>query len=260
MTSPAVTTHARTVTFRQRLLARETLVGTWVKTPAPVVCEVLGTTALDLLALDAEHAPFGRTELDACLALCRALDIPALVRVPSAEPAQILNALDCGASGVLVPHVSSVSQAQAAVRAGHYGAGGRGYAGSTRAAGFAGRAIADQLQRGRDQTSVILQIEDAEALPVIGDIAAVPGVDCLFVGRVDLTVSLGKTRTDDPEVVRGVERICAAGRKHGIAVGMFVADPAEATRWMAQGASLFILGSDQGFLLAGAQALIAAVR
>ncbi len=260
MNSPAGSTPTRTVTFRQRLLARELLVGTWVKTPAPVVCEVLGTTALDLLALDAEHAPFGRAELDACLARCRGVDIPALVRVPSAEPPQILNALDCGASGVLVPHVASVSQAQAAVRACHYGPGGRGYAGSTRAAGFAGRGIGEQLQRARDQTSVILQIEDAEALPVVGAIAAVAGVDCLFVGRVDLTVSLGKTRTDDPEVVRAVESICAAGRQHGVAVGMFVADPAEAKRWMEQGASLFILGSDQGFLLSGAEALRAALR
>ena len=59
--------------FRQRLRARELLVGTWVKTPAPVVCEVLAGTGLDVLTLDAEHAPFGRAELDGCLAVCRAL-------------------------------------------------------------------------------------------------------------------------------------------------------------------------------------------
>ena len=83
-------------TFRHRLRARDLLVGTWVKTPAPVVCEVLAGTGLDVLTLDAEHAPFGRAELDACLAICRASGVPALVRVPSADPAQILNALDGG--------------------------------------------------------------------------------------------------------------------------------------------------------------------
>lgn len=247
-------------TFRQRLRARERLVGTFVKTPAPVVCEVLAGSGLDVLALDAEHAPFGRAELDGCLAICRALAMPALVRVPSADPAQVLNALDCGAAGVLVPHVRSAAEAEAAVRACHYGAGGRGYSGSTRAAGFAGRPIAEQLARGRDGTAVVLQIEDAEAIAEAGRIAAVPGVDALFIGRVDLTVSLGCARTDAPEVVEAVQRICAAATQAGTAVGMFVADPAEARQWTAHGASLFILGSDQGFLLSGARALVQAVR
>ncbi|MCU0759698.1 MAG: aldolase/citrate lyase family protein [Steroidobacteraceae bacterium] len=247
-------------TFRARLRERQRLVGTFVKTPAPVVCEVLAGSGLDLLTLDAEHAPFGRAELDGCLAICRALGMPTLVRVPAAEPAQLLNALDCGASGVLVPHVRTAAEAEAAVRACHYGAGGRGYSGSTRAAGFAGRTIAEQLARGREGSAVILQVEDAEAVDEAGRIAAVPGVDALFIGRVDLTVSLGCTRTDAPLVVEAVERICAAAARVGTAVGMFVADPAEARQWTAHGASLFILGSDQGFLLSGARALVEAVR
>lgn len=246
--------------FRSRLHGGETLLGTWVKTPSPVVCEVLARSGLDVLALDAEHAPFGRAELDGCLAICRATGMPALVRVPSADPAAILNALDCGASGILVPHVTTVEHAQAAVRASHYGAGGRGYAGSTRAAGFAGRSIADQLRRGREETTVILQIEDAEAVEVVDRIAAVEGVDALFVGRVDLTVSLGATQLDDPRVLRAVEAICAAGRSRGVPVGMFVGDPKEAQAWIARGASLFILGSDHGFLLAGARGLREALR
>jgi 2-keto-3-deoxy-L-rhamnonate aldolase RhmA len=247
-------------TFRERLRRRDLLIGTWVKTPAPVVCEVLGGSALDVLALDAEHAPFGRVELDACLAICRALGIAALVRVPSSDPAHILNALDCGATGVLVPHVHSVASAEAAVQACHFGRGGRGYSGSTRAAGFAGKSIATHMAASRQTTTVVLQIEDAEALDVIDAIAAVPGVDCLFVGRVDLTVSLGKQRTDEPDVMQAVERICEAGGRAGVAVGMFVADPAEAKRWIPKGASLFLLGSDQSFLLGGAAALVASVK
>ena len=246
--------------FRSRLRRHETMVGTWVKTPAPVVCEVLSLAGLDLLALDAEHAPFGRAELDACLAICAARGMPALVRVPTAEPEQILNALDCGATGVMVPHVMTQELAAAAVRASHYGRGGRGYAGSTRAAGFAGRPIAEQLSIGREHTAVIAQIEDAEALGCLDELARVNGIDALFVGRIDLTVSLGKTSPDDPDVVAAVEAICAAGRRAGVAVGMFVADPSEAKRWISRGASLFVLGSDQGFLLSGARSLIGAVK
>jgi 2-keto-3-deoxy-L-rhamnonate aldolase RhmA len=247
-------------TFRHRLRARELLVGTWVKTPAPVVCEVLAGSGLDVLTLDAEHAPFGRAELDACLAICRASGVPALVRVPSADPAQILNALDGGACGVVVPHVDSVAAAQAAVRACHYGPGGRGFSGATRAAGFGGRPLAAQMAIARAETCVILQIEDAAALAVIDGIVAVEGIDALFIGRVDLTVSMGCTRTDEPAVVDAVAAICAAGRRAGVPVGMFVADPAEARQWIPRGASLFILGSDQGFLSAGARALVQALR
>lgn len=244
-----------TATFRERLRRHELQIGTFIKTPAPVVSEVLARSGLDLLVLDAEHAPFDRSALDACLAITQALGMPTLVRVPSPDPAQILNALDCGAAGVMVPHVSSVAAATAAVAASHHGPGGRGYSGSTRAAGFAGRGIAEQLHRAAGSTTVVLQIEDAEALDVIDDIARVPGGDALFIGRIDLTVSLGCTDPADPRVVAAVHKVCAAGRAAGVAVGMFVSNPAEAKQWVAAGASLFVLGSDHGFLLAGAKQL-----
>ena len=125
-------TGSRVSRFKQRLARSEPTIGTWVKTPSPVVCEVLARTPLDALALDAEHAPFGRLELDSCLAVSRLSDMPTLVRVPSPSPADLLNALDCGATGVVVPHVTSAAQAEAVARSCHFGRGGRGYAGSTR--------------------------------------------------------------------------------------------------------------------------------
>jgi 2-keto-3-deoxy-L-rhamnonate aldolase RhmA len=249
-----------TDSLRDRLKRRDVLIGTFVKTPAPVVTEVLARTALDLLVLDAEHAPFDRGDLDGCLAIAAALGKPTLVRVPSAAPAQILNALDCGATGVMLPHITTPAEAAAAVRACHHGPGGRGYAGSTRAAGFAGRGIEEQMHRAAASTTVVVQIEDAEALDGVDAIAATPGIDALFIGRIDLTVSLGCTDPADPRVVAAVERVCAAGRHANVPVGMFVAKPAEAREWITRGASLFVLGSDHGFLMAGAKALLEAVR
>ncbi len=246
--------------FRQRLVNHDLLVGTWVKTPSPIVCEVLAKSDLDALCLDAEHAPFGRLELDACISATRTAGLTPLVRVPSANPPDILNALDCGAAGVVVPHVQTGEDAEAICRRSLYGPGGRGYAGSTRAAGFGGKAIADQLRESADHTTIIAQIEDVEALNVIDDIAAVERLDCLFIGRIDLTVALGKTDPSDPVVVEAVEKICAAGRNAGKAVGMFVSNFEEARHWTEKGASLFLLASDQAFLLAGAAELAAALR
>ncbi|MCH8250788.1 MAG: aldolase, partial [Proteobacteria bacterium] len=122
--------------FRGQLIAGTQIVGTFVKTPSPIVAEVLSLSALDVFCIDTEHAPFGRLELDLCVAAFRAADCPCLVRVASDSPAEIRNALDSGATGILVPHVTSAEQAAAIVKAAYFGEGGRGYAGSSRAADF----------------------------------------------------------------------------------------------------------------------------
>ncbi len=241
--------------FKQRLRQREPLVGTWVKTPSPILCEVLGKTPLDAVCLDAEHAPFDRLSLDQCLYALRNEEMPALVRVPSASHEHILNALDCGACGVVIPHVTSAQMAEEVAAAAHYGSGGRGYAGSTRAAGYTTKPMNRHLQDSAAETVVIAQIEDVDALDVLDEIAAVEVIDCLFVGRIDLTVALGAASPKDDRVIQAVEKICAAGAAAGRSVGMFVGDPAEIPRWRDLGASLFLLSSDHGFVLQGAQQL-----
>lgn len=241
--------------FRQRLLGREQLIGTFLKTPSPIVCEVLGLTPLDAVCIDAEHAPFDRLSLDSCIHALRAATMPSLVRVASAAPEQILNALDCGATGVVVPHVTSAAQAEAVAGAARFGRGGRGYAGSTRAAGYTSKNMAQHKADSAAETTVIAQIEDIEAVEAVEDIAAVQGVDCLFVGRIDLTVAYGADSPGDAGVLAAVERVCRAGREAGKPVGMFIANVDELASWQAQGASLFLLGSDHGFLLSGAREL-----
>lgn len=91
--------------FRQRLLSRVPLAGTFLKTPALQLIEVLSQSDLDFVCLDAEHAPFDRSAIDACCAMGRALDFPVLVRVGDGSAREILQALDCGAVGIVVPHV-----------------------------------------------------------------------------------------------------------------------------------------------------------
>lgn len=244
--------------FRERLLIGECLIGTFVKTPSPIVAEVLALSALDCLCLDAEHAPFDRLAIDTAIAMARPK--PVLVRVPVASPHYILNALDCGATGVVAPHIGNAADAAAFARAAHYGPSGRGYAGSSRAARYTTRAMADHLELSAAQTVTIAQIEDPEAVDDIDAIAAVDGIDALFVGRADLTVAYGAASQDDPRVIAAVERICAAGLRHGRRVGMFVARPGDVPFWRDRGASLFLLGSDHTFLLDGAARLIAACQ
>jgi len=243
-------------TFRDRLLSGERLIGSYIKTPSAIVTEILSLTELDCLCIDAEHAPFDRLQIDGSIAMARATSMPIFVRVPVASPHHILNALDCGATGVVAPHIRNVAEAEALARACQYGAGGRGYAGSSRAARYTTRAMHEHLTASAAQTTVIAQIEDLEAVDNIAAIAAVPGIDALFVGRADLTVAYGASSQDDPQVVAAVERICAVAVEHGRRVGMFVARPGDVPFWVARGANLFLLGSDHSFLLQGAAQLI----
>lgn len=241
--------------FKRRLRASEPLVGVFVKTPDPVVVEVLAQTGLDCLCLDAEHGAFDRRALDLCLMAARAGGAPALVRTASAEPSGILSALDLGAAGVVIPHVRSGEEAAAAARHAHYGPGGRGYAGGTRAAGYVSPPIGERLLRTAAETSVIVQLEDADALPHAEAIASAPGVDAVFIGRIDLTVALGEHDPKAARVMDAVEDATRRVRAAGTAVGMFTPDLGELPHWRARGAGLFLLGSDLGFLRSGAEAL-----
>ncbi len=248
------------MTFKQRLSSGEITIGCFVGTPAPVVFEVLSTTELDCLCLDGEHSPFDRRDISACVLAARAGGKPILVRVPGNSPEYILNALDVGATGVVVPHVRSVEEARAVAKAAHYGAGGRGFAGVPRAGGYGRLGMAELLAQGAAETVVIAQIEDIEAVEAVEAIAAVEGIDALFVGRADLTVSYGATSFDDPRVVAAVDRVCAAGKAAGRTVGMFLPRPSDAPAWREKGASFFLLGSDHGFLRAGAAEMLKAAR
>lgn len=240
--------------LKESISRGDTLLGTFLKTPSPILVEVLASCGLDLLCLDAEHAPFDRAAIDLCILAARAAGLPVIVRTPTAAHEHILSALDCGADGVLLPHIRSAVEARDAARATMFGPGGRGYAGSPRAARYGLAAMAEHRAISASRTVVIAQIEDLEALSEIDAIAAVPGIDMLFVGRIDLTVALDAPNPDAPEVIAAVDRILRAGASAGRPVGMFVPRNEDVAIWRNKGARLFLQGSDHSFLRAGAAA------
>lgn len=236
--------------LRARLRTGEFLVGTFIKSPAHSVVEVLGGVGLDFVVLDAEHAPFDRASLDTCVLAAKSATLPVLVRLPSADAMHALGALDSGADGVVVPHVLDADGARRAVASCRYQAGARGFSNSPRAAAFGQVPLSEHVRQSDLNCNVICQIEDALAVEAIAEIAAVDEVDCLFIGRADLAVSYGCDRLDAPEVETAVERIIQAGRRRGKALGMFVADLGQVRAYRRRGVSLFIVGSDQAALRA----------
>lgn len=241
----------RTATLRARILGRETLASTFVKTAEVTVMEVLATSGLDFIVLDGEHCGFDRGRLDACLAVCRALDFPALVRISSGSDENVLMALDAGAVGVVVPHVDSVEKARALARAAHFGEGGRGFAGSTRWAGFATRPMGDVLDQD-DQTIVMAQIEEPAGVEACESIAAIDGIDALFAGPADLTVGYGHRSQDNPDLPRALERVGKACAANGKGYVSWVPDAAKAADWAAYGMTGFVVASEHTWMRQGA--------
>jgi 2-keto-3-deoxy-L-rhamnonate aldolase RhmA len=228
--------------------------GTFVKTASPHVVEVLGTTTLDFVCVDAEHAPFDRATLDLMVMAGRAAGIRVFIRIAEVNPAIVLSALDIGAAGLLVPHIDSADQARAVVAMARYRDGARGFSSSPRFAGYGSLGMKEALRIG-DEAQVICQIESPEAVDAVDDILAVPGVAGIFVGRADLALAMGLDSPRDEKVLAATTRVLAAAKQAGKIAGMHVAGNAEREQFAALGADWFVVSSDQTLLRAAAAAI-----
>jgi staphyloferrin B biosynthesis citrate synthase len=250
---------AGAVTFRDRFLKGDPLYGTFLKTPTTHATEILGIAGYDFVVVDQEHAPFGRESTDAVMLACMAHGIAGVVRVPDASASAILSVLDCGAAGVLVPHVDSPARAAAVVAACRYRGGARGFSNTTRAGGFGEASIGEHIARQDSAVCVIAMIEDPSALDAIDAILATEGLDGVFIGRGDLTVALGETAMTAAPVREATERIVAAARRAGKPVCVMTGAQADARELAAKGVSAFIMSSDQGFLRQAAKSTLAEI-
>jgi 2-keto-3-deoxy-L-rhamnonate aldolase RhmA len=237
----------------------EKLIGTFVKTAAPEIVEILGLAGMDFVAVDAEHAPFGRRELDLMLLAGRAAGLPVYVRIADDRPATILQALDGGAAALIVPHVDGASQAAAIVRAAKFVDGERGFSNGARFGRYGTTTIGEAIALG-DRAQIICQIESPQAVACAEEIAATPGVSGLLVGRADLALSKGLRTLNAEEVEQGTRIALAAARKHGKLAGVAVGDSSEIQSWCAAGANLFVVLHDQGLLRKAATAMVRDAR
>jgi len=229
-------------------------VGTFVKTTSPQIIEVLGGAGLDFAVIDAEHAPFDRGTLDIMTIAARSVGLPLFVRIPDMNASTIQSALDLGVTGLLVPHVDSVEQARLLVSRARFVGGERGFSSSPRFAGYGGMGMKQAIAAG-DQAVLMCQIESRAALEAAADIAAVPGVAGLFVGRADLALSMGLSDSRAPEVMAATTTILQATIRAGKVPGVALGAPSERDEFEQMGATWFVIGSDQSLLRKGATAL-----
>lgn len=246
--------------FRDSTIAGKRLVGTFAEIPHPVAIEVTALAKPDFVCVDWEHGQIARDQIENLLRACDIHRVPAMVRVPGHAPEEIAAALDSGARGVLAPRVSTAAQAAAVVKASRYPPQGERGVGPGRAAGY-GYRIFDYLAEANSSVVVAVQVETAEGLANVDGIAATDGVDVVFVGPGDLSVSLDAYRPDGAQkLARAIETIIAATLRRGKAAGIFCGRSEDVARWAEKGASFFILASDTMFLGAATAAGLAEAR
>jgi len=225
------------------------MVGTFLKTPTPHATEILASLGYDFVIVDAEHAPFDRGDIDMIAMAARGAGIAALVRVQSGSPSDILSCLDVGAAGVLVPHVDDEDRVREIAAACRYRNGGmRGYSTNSRAGAWGGVTMAQHMAAEDDRIACVAMIESGTAVTNIDKILSVAGLDAIFIGRADLTASLGFDRADSGEVVDATDRILAAASASGTPVMVLATSPKDAADLRKKGATAIVISSDQGFL------------
>ena len=244
--------------FCKRLRAGETLYGTIATLSTTASMHVISRTGFDWIFIDAEHAPLELGDLERMIAT--AGDVPCLVRLPCQDDIWIKRALDLGASGIIVPQVNSAEQAAAVVRSARFSPVGARGIGLCRANKY-GYGISDYLNEANDGIAVVVQAEHADAVANVEDIAAVEGVDCVFVGPNDLSASLGLIgQLDHPVVNDAIHKVRDVCKRRGKTLGYFSADVEAAKRRMDEGFSLIACGADVVQLAQAETALLAALK
>ncbi|MHA7883316.1 HpcH/HpaI aldolase family protein [Nitratireductor rhodophyticola] len=246
--------------FREKLMQKQLLFGSFMKIAHTMPVEILGSLGYDFVVVDEEHAPINRESTDRMLLACKAHGMGGLVRLQNGDPSTILSVIDCGADGVLVPHVDSAEKARRIVSAARYRSGTRGYSATTRAGDFGSRTIAAHLEQQDGSIAVIAMIEDPDALNQLDDILAVDGIDAVFIGRGDLTVAYRETGGDSVLVKAASQKIAEAARAVGKPVCVMTGGVADASDLAPLGATAFIVSSDQTFLRKAAASALSAVR
>jgi 2-dehydro-3-deoxyglucarate aldolase len=242
-------------TFRRDLLSGKNLIGCWASLASNITTEILGYSGFDWLLLDGEHAPNDYASFITQLQALKDSPSAPIVRPQWQDPVVIKRLLDIGFYNFLIPFIESAEQATRAVAATRYppdGFRGVGTAHRSNRYGF----NADYFKTINENICVTVQIESKLGVEAAADIAAVDGVDALFIGPSDLSAAYGVLLQPNlPEVQAAIQKILAGAQKHGKACGILAPVEADARKYLEMGMTFVAVGGDTGLLRGAAVAL-----
>ncbi|MDE0769420.1 MAG: aldolase/citrate lyase family protein [Opitutaceae bacterium] len=249
------------IAIRKRALRGDKLIGSFLNTGSPILAEVAGRSGLDWCQLDMEHGSGSWEMLANQLMALEGTGAAPIVRLPGLDPVCFKRALDLGAHGVMIPNLNTADEARKAVSYSRFPPHGvRGVASMNRGAHY-GAKFAERLETGHENTFVVVQIESPTAVENVDEIAAVDGVDALFVGPMDLSVSMGIPREfTHPYFLDATRKVVDAANRHNKASGILAFGAAEIAATYARGFTLVAVGSDGGMVANGMAELVSENR
>jgi 4-hydroxy-2-oxoheptanedioate aldolase len=248
----------------RRLRAGETVLSGWCGLPYPIVAELVGREGFPAVTLDGQHGLWDTSALLGAIAAVRQGGAAPIVRIPVGAFASVSRALDFGAEGIIAPMINTPADARAYVSCAKFPPVGERSWGPHRATTLAD--MPDQkvyLREANTLTVTFAMIETRTALDNVEAIAATPGIDALFLGPADLSIALSNGANVDPmapEVDREIDRITAAATKAGKIMGAYCHSAERAMALAKRGVRFLAVGSDMGFLRAGAAAALKAAK
>jgi 2-keto-3-deoxy-L-rhamnonate aldolase RhmA len=237
--------------LKRRLKQGEGVVGTIVsEVRNPNIACMLAQAGFEFFIIDNEHGTYGVETVSNMIAAARGAGIEVIVRIPEIRREAILKPLDSGAAGLLVPQVDTPEQAKEVVRHAKYPPMGSRGVGLRRAHSLYARVnAADYLSRANEETFIAVQAESPAAIGNAEKIGAIDGIDCIFAGPFDLSVSLGiPGQVDHPAEVEAIETMLAACRTTGKAAGILMFDLASLKTWISRGMRFVAYSSDISLL------------
>jgi 4-hydroxy-2-oxoheptanedioate aldolase len=238
--------------IREKVRSGELMAGTFLNLGSSLTAEMAGMAGFDFVLIDLEHGGGDRQELSLQLQAVTSTPAAPLVRIAWNDPVLMKRVLDLGPSGIMVPYVQSPEEAKRAVAGMRYPpAGVRGVAAMNRACDF-GPGFDDYFKAANANLLTIVQIETKATIECVDEIAAVDGVDVLFIGPLDLSVSLGVVKQfDHPSVRSAFEAVVKACRKHGKAAGLHISREDQIEVAVKDGFSFLALASDGNLVANG---------
>ena len=235
-------------------------IGTWVMSASPIVAEAVGHAGFDWAVVDMEHSPLDLMSLVHMLQAISGTRMVPVVRVPWNDTVSIKRVLDAGAQTLLVPFVQNADEARAAVAASRYPPQGvRGMAGMSRGSKFG--TAPDYFNTANAGMSVIVQLETPQAVSQLEAIAAVEGVEAIFMGPGDLSGAMGHVgKLTHPEVMAVMSDCARRCKAAGRPIGTVGGTAEVVAQYRAMGYDFVAIASDMGLLMRAAQASIKALR
>lgn len=211
--------------LKEKLNNKETVIGTWNIIPSPTIVEAIGYSGFDFVVIDAEHGPINMETAENLIRAAEVAGMTPIVRVSTNESQLILRALDIGAHGIQVPHVSTKEEAERVVKYSKYHPKGeRGFSPFTRAGKY-GLEADTHVVGSNENTMIVINVEGKEGIRNLGEIASVPEIDVIFIGPYDLSQSLGKPgQVTDPDIINLITHSVKILKDKGLACGSFAKD------------------------------------